>query len=101
MSQDEIKNNGHEKEEKNSLTLNKNRPIFQGTGKRNIMMQTIIQYARELLPMTQKEFVDTVSFNTGLTPRTLQESYLDLLLNVHILQMNKNCYELGIAEKGL
>lgn len=83
---------------KSKLTMGKNN-IFTGTSKRDKMMQSIVQMARELLPMSQKEFINTVAFNTGLTTRKVQEDYIDLLVTVHIIQINRFDYELGSAEK--
>lgn len=90
-----------EKPKEKTLTLDAIKPIFQGTTKRNEMMKKILQIAREQLPMNQKKFTNVVAFMTGLTPRKVAEDYLQLMLDVDVLQNHKDCYELGTNEKGL
>jgi hypothetical protein len=89
-----------EEKPKNNLQIN-SKSVFNGTNRRNQMMQAIVQMCREQLPMPQKEFINIVAFNTGLTTRKVQEDYLDVLVSVHVLQINKFNYELGESEKNV
>lgn len=94
-------NEPQQQPENKKLSLDAIKPIFQGTGKRNEMMKKILQISREQLPMNQKKFINFVAFVTGLTPRKVCEDYIQLMIDVEVLQMQGSNYELGNNERGL
>ena len=62
--------------------------LWPGTRKRVQQMETITRLAKELCPSSYKRFISAVSYRTGLTPRKVREDYVDVLLDVGILELS-------------
>lgn len=71
---------------------------FLGTERRKKAMDVIMQICRENNPCPYKELVNILSYKTGLTTRKIEEDYLEVLISVRMLQLNKNLVEVGAMD---
>ena len=63
--------------------------LWPGTRKRDQQMETITRLAKELCPSSYKKFISLVAYRTGLTPRKVREDYVDVLLDIGILELSE------------
>ena len=66
-----------------------------GQDRRKRAMATIIKLARELCPISYKKFACTVSYRTGLSLRKITDDYLEVLLELGLLERNDSNLALG------
>ena len=69
--------------------------LWLGQDRRKRAMETILKLAREHCPMSYKKFACIVSYRTGLSLRKIQDDYLQVLLELGLLERNDSNLALG------
>jgi hypothetical protein len=69
--------------------------LWLGQDRRKRAMETILKLARELCPKPYKKFACIVSYRTGLSLRKITDDYLEVLLELGLLERKENNLNLG------
>ena len=85
------------KETRGSLSLEYEEDIWLGQRRRRRAMDIISRLAKDLCPLSHRKFVSLVSYRTGLSPRKVADDYLEILLDVRILEIKEGI--LQVVEK--
>ena len=71
------------------MNLTQEDDIWLGQKRRKRAMDIISRLAKELCPISHRKFVSLVSYRTGLSPRKVADDYLEILLDVGILEIKE------------
>jgi hypothetical protein len=76
--------------ERKGLVLNgEEEDIWLGQKRRKRAMDIILNLAKETCPISSSKFVSYVSYRTGLSRRKVRDDYLETLIDVALLELEK------------
>jgi hypothetical protein len=67
--------------------------LWLGQDRRKRAMETILKLAKELCPISYKQFACVVSYRTGLSLRKITDDYLEVLLELGLLKLNPDAFQ--------